>query len=328
MGWIYGIAGLRYWVPEAGKKQIDEVRKMLELNVIEKSMNAWSSPITLTDKPDNTVHFLNDIRKISVEIWGTPSGPRTPSGQGLVKPQEAKLWAIQDWQKMLTQVRSFLGLANYYRRFIPDFAMVVAPLTQLTTKTRIVKWTPAAEKAFGNLKRALCAFDVGLGTVLTQISGGEEHPVLYLRENCCQKRTNYAIVEKECLAIKWGPGNTQILPAWKEVHSTDRSLLQWMAHNKETNSRVTRWFLQPFNFSVFHTLEERHGKADALSQRDVFWFTLPRMADKGTSSRGRGVTFSYRVGCHITKWPGLAHTTPVSQFRGCVLWRTRPSQST
>lgn len=55
------------WVPEARKKPLidEEVRKMLELNVIEESKNAWSSPIILTDKPDNTVHFCNDFRKVN-----------------------------------------------------------------------------------------------------------------------------------------------------------------------------------------------------------------------------------------------------------------------
>lgn len=79
-------------------------------------------------------------------------------GRGLVKPQEAKLAAIQKWPKPLTkkQVRSFLG---HYRRFVPDFAGIAAPLTELTTKkhSRMVKCTPEAEETFGSLKRALCS---------------------------------------------------------------------------------------------------------------------------------------------------------------------------
>lgn len=86
--------------------------------------------------------------------WGAPSGGASSN----LRRQNS---AILDWPKPLTkkQVRSFLGLANYYRRFIPYFAMVAAPLTELTVKkhSRMVKWTPVAEEAFDNLKRALCS---------------------------------------------------------------------------------------------------------------------------------------------------------------------------
>ncbi|KAL2077884.1 hypothetical protein ACEWY4_027388 [Coilia grayii] len=85
-------------------------------------------------------------------------------GRGLVKPQDAKVRAIHDWPRPFTkkQVRSFLGLAGYYRRFIEGFATIAAPLTELTTKrhSRMVKWNPAAEEAFVGLKRALCSSPV------------------------------------------------------------------------------------------------------------------------------------------------------------------------
>ena len=422
-----------YRVPEARRKVIEEeVSKMLKLNVIEESKSAWSSPIVLVAKPDNTVRFCNDFRKLNavsefdaypmprvdelIESLGnarfittldltkgywqvplaaeskektafaTPGGlwqyrmlpfglsgapatfqrlmdqvlkphkeyaaaylddvviqspdwdshlPRVEKvlesireagltanpkkcklaysetnylgytiGRGLVKPQEAKLDAIQKWPKPLTkkQVRSFLGLANYYRRFIPDFAGIAAPLTELTTKkhSRMVKWSPEAEEAFGNLKRALCskpvlmapnfskefvvqadASEVGLGAVLSQIHEGEEHPVLYLSRKLLPRERNYATVEKEGLAIKWALETLRYyLLGRRFTLVTDHAPLQWMAKNKESNSRVTRWFLglQPFNFSVIHRPGRTHGNADALSRRDAFWssFTLPR----------------------------------------------------
>ena len=141
-------------------------------------------------------------------------------GRGLVKPQEAKLAAIQKWPQPLTkkQVRSFLGLANYYRRFIPEFAGIAAPLTELTTKKhlRMVKWSLEAEEAFGNIKRVLCskpvlmapnfskefvvqadASEVGLGAVLSQIHEGEEHPVLYLSRKLLPRERNYATWRKK-----------------------------------------------------------------------------------------------------------------------------------
>ena len=100
-----------------------------------------------------------------------------------------------------TQVRGFLGLTGYYRRFIPDGAIVAAPLTDLTRKSapNIVQWSEACNNAFKELKDLLCgssilsspdflkpfilqtdASDRGAGAVLGQIGeDGEEHPVGY-----------------------------------------------------------------------------------------------------------------------------------------------------
>ncbi|KAM9546682.1 uncharacterized protein ACWYII_036893 [Salvelinus alpinus] len=81
-------------------------------------------------------------------------------GKECVKPQVKKVEAIQDWPRPLTkkQVRTFVGLTSYYRRFIPHFASL-ASLTYLT-RSRLpaqVKWTEETEKAFQNLKGALCS---------------------------------------------------------------------------------------------------------------------------------------------------------------------------
>lgn len=81
-------------------------------------------------------------------------------GQGLVKPQEAKINSIKDWPRpsTKTQVKSFLGLANYYRRF----ATLVAPLTETTRKqhSRMVKWSEKMEESFAQPKRALTSHPV------------------------------------------------------------------------------------------------------------------------------------------------------------------------
>ena len=184
----------------------------------------------------------------------------------------------------------------------------------------MVKWTPAAEEAWSHLKRALCskpvltapdfsrefvvqadASEVGLGAVLSQVKEGEEHPVLYLSRKLLPREKNYATVEKECLAIKWALETLKYhLLGRRFTLVTDHSPLQWMAKNKETNSRVTRWFLslQPYNFSVIHRPGRRHGNADALSRRDAFWssFTLPRTA--GPGRRMCGITRGHVVEGH------------------------------
>ena len=218
-------------------------------------------------------------------------------GRGLVKPQEAKLRAIQDWPRPVTkrQVKSFIGLANYYRRFVPNFSDLVAPLTDLTAKKlpRMMKWSREAEEAFMGIKKALCAHpvltvpdlnkefvvqtdasEVGLGAVLSQVQKGEEHPILYSSRKLFLHERRYSTLEKECLAVKWALETLRYyLIGRKFTLVTDHAPLQWMARNKETNSRVTRWFLslQAFNFHVVHRAGRNHGNADALSRRDVLW---------------------------------------------------------
>ncbi|XP_041725027.1 uncharacterized mitochondrial protein AtMg00860-like [Coregonus clupeaformis] len=112
--------------------------------------------------------------------------------------QERKVQVVRDWPvpHTKTQVKSFLGLAGYYSRFIPNFAAIASPLTDLTRArlSKTVKWLDEAEAAFRRLKEAQCshpilvtpdfqvpmlvqmdAYDTGLGAVLSQVHDEEEH---------------------------------------------------------------------------------------------------------------------------------------------------------
>ncbi len=147
-------------------------------------------------------------------------------GRGLIKPQEKKVVAVRAAPRpgTKTQVRAFLGLAGYYRCFIPNFSSLAAPLTDMTRKGQPehVVWSPDAEEAFHGIKQALttepvlrtpdfgCPFllqtdtsETGLGAVLSQVQAGEEHPVLFISRKLTAAEKNYATVEKEALAVKW-----------------------------------------------------------------------------------------------------------------------------
>ncbi len=182
-----------------------------------------------------------------------------------------------------SHVWAFLGLGGYYRCFIPNFSSLAAPLTDLTRKGQPEKvcWTPEAEEAFRNVKTALtsepvlrapdfsCPFllqtdasDTGLGAILSQIQEGEEHPVLYISRKLTSAERNYATVEKKALAIKWAVLElSYYLLGRKFTLVTVHAPLQWMARPKNTNARVTRWFLvlQDFHFLMQH----RAGAANA-----------------------------------------------------------------
>ncbi len=124
-------------------------------------------------------------------------------GHGQVRPQIDKTAAIAACPRPKTkkEVRQFLGLAGYYRRFVPDYSKLTSPLTDLTKKEvpDTVPWTERCQQVFTQVKAALCggpllhspdfslpfllqtdASDRGLGAVLTQEIGGEERPVLYI----------------------------------------------------------------------------------------------------------------------------------------------------
>ena len=215
-------------------------------------------------------------------------------GSGQVKPQQTKIDAIEKWDKPKTKtdVKSFLGVTGYYRKFIANYADTAAPLSDLTRKSNPtnVVWTPESERAFQTLKETLCddsvlsmpdfskefvlqtdASDRGLGAVLSQIGvDGKEHPVVFLSRKLKSNEENYATIEKECLAIKWAIESLQYYLLGREFRVvTDHQPLKWLNEAKEKNKRLTRWSLdlQPFCFQVEHRKGRANGNADGLSRR-------------------------------------------------------------
>ena len=139
-----------------------------------------------------------------------------------LSPNLAKVQATQDWRipGSVTDFCSFLGLAGYYRRFISQFARIVAPLTNLTRKDHPFAWTLREGEAFQNLKDALIkapilqladpskefivttdASDFAVGAVLSQVWDDGEHPVAYKSRKMNAVEVIYATHERELLAV-------------------------------------------------------------------------------------------------------------------------------
>ena len=133
-----------------------------------------------------------------------------------------KLSAVEKFPtpKSQTNVRQFLGLAGYYRRFIEKFSARAKPLLDTLKKGLTFKWEKTQQVAFEDLKKALCsspvleypdfskkfilttdASDFALAAVLSQGKLGEEHPIAYMSKLLNSARKNYGTTEKECLAI-------------------------------------------------------------------------------------------------------------------------------
>ncbi len=213
-------------------------------------------------------------------------------GHGQVRPQIDKTAAVAACPSPKTkkEVRQFLGLAGYYRRFVPNFSDLTSPLTDLTKKEAPdpVQWTELCQQALTKVKAALCsgpllhspnfdlpfllqtdASDRGLGAVLAQVVGGEERPVLYLSQKLSKRETRYSTVEKECLAIRWAVLTLRYYLLGREFTlCSDHAPLQWLHRMKDTNARITRWYLalQPFKFKVVHRPGVQMAVADFLSR--------------------------------------------------------------
>lgn len=213
-------------------------------------------------------------------------------GHGVIRPQVGKVEAIKQAERPVTkkQVRSFLGLVGWYRRFIPNFSEKAVALTELTKKNKPNKlnWTADCERAFMDLKDALCeksvlqspefdqvftvqtdASQVGLGAVLLQGEQGHLRPIAFVSRKLLPRETRYSTVEKECLAVKWALDSFRYYLMGRRFKlETDHRALVWLGRMKDTNARITRWFLalQPFDFEVVYRTGSENCTADFLSR--------------------------------------------------------------
>ena len=212
-------------------------------------------------------------------------------GQGGVRPEQSKIQAVDKVSRPETKndVRAFLGMTGYYRRFVQNYAMIAEPLTELTRKNMPTKieWTGRAELAFQRLKKMLVsapllknpdftrtfilqtdASGVGVGAVLSQ-GEEEDYPVAYFSRKLLPRERAYSTVEKECLAIVLAVKHFRVYLLGRSfIVQTDHRALQWLHHFKEKNARLTRWswILQPYTFTVQHRKGQANANADALSR--------------------------------------------------------------
>jgi len=191
--------------------------------------------------------------------------------------------------KTKKQLKSFLGLANFYRNYIPQFATIVAPLTDLTKKRESMKdWGVIHVEAFRKIKGALSsqpvlklpkihepftirtdASDVGLGAVLLQDHEGILHPVMYASRSLSDRERRFSAVEKEGLAIVWALKKFEIYTYGQTFTlQTDNKAISHINEAKVNNNRIFRWamMLQEHRFTVKHISSVNCVGADYLSR--------------------------------------------------------------
>lgn len=190
------------------------------------------------------------------------------------------------------EVRRFLGTASWYRRFIPNFSSVAAPLNRLTSQGKKAPpfvWSEEADSAFNKLKDCLTsppilscpdfsepfqvhtdASDYGIGAVLTQILNGEEKVIAYMSKSLNSQERNYSATEREALAVLTAVEHWRCyLDSGREFDVfTDHSALKWFLNLNNPTGRLARWGirLSAFNFDIKHRRGKDNVVPDALSR--------------------------------------------------------------
>ena len=187
-------------------------------------------------------------------------------------------------------LRQFLGLSNYYRKFIKNYASIAEPLYKLLSKnSKSYVWNEQCQHSFDLLKQKLVsppiltypdfkvpfivstdASGTAIGGVLSQVQKGSEKVIAYWSRQLQKAERNYSTVEREALAV---------VCAIKEFYPylygfpftviTDHNPLTSLKGIKDTGGRLTRWlmFLQQFNFEIKYKKGSQHSNADALSRQ-------------------------------------------------------------
>ena len=203
----------------------------------------------------------------------------------------AKTSAIQEWPQPETvrDVRSFIGLCSYYRKFVKDFATIATPLHRLMEKEVCFEWDDESQEAFEKLKLALTsppilampnecdvfvldtdASDKCIGAVLSQRQEGEEKVIAYASKALSQCEKNYCVTRREMLAlVHFVKEFRPYLLGRRFVIRTDHAALRWLQKTPEPIGQQARWLesLSEYDFEIQHRAGKSHGNADALSRR-------------------------------------------------------------
>ena len=202
-----------------------------------------------------------------------------------------KISAITEWPapRNTAEIQSFLGLAGYYRKFVPNFAGITAPLTDLLRKDREFIWNPNHESSFQLIKHLLTSPPVlklpdfskpfilttdaslsAIGGVLAQEFSDGIHPICYESKKLNDTEKNYPIHELECYAIVHCFKKFRCYIEGSEVTvETDHMSLKYLQTQKNLSRRMTRWssFLQQFNFKIVYLKGTDNLVADAISRQ-------------------------------------------------------------
>lgn len=208
-----------------------------------------------------------------------------------ISPIEDKVQAIVDFPppRDLDSLKRFLGMSGYYRDFIPGFAELVKPLTDLTKKSRVFHWSSTCHEVFNIVKDKLmsapvlafpdydCQFilttdasNVGLGAVLSQYQQGRERVLSFASRPLTKAEVNYSATEKECLGVVWATEHFRhyLLGAEEFIIRSDHDPLRYLRSLPCPRGRLARWIglLEQYSYKMCYVPGKDIPHADALSR--------------------------------------------------------------
>lgn len=206
-------------------------------------------------------------------------------------PEKVEVVVNYPKPKTYREMKRFLGLTSWYRKFIKNFAGIAAPLHDLTvgkSKYNVLKWNTESESAFNELKNCLVSAPVlaipdftqpfsihcdasnfALGAVLTQEIEGESHPIAYVSRKLRGGEVNYHTTEKECLAVVFALDKFRpYIEGYKFKVYTDHNALIWLFRKENLENRLARWVakISQHDFETFYTKGKSNTVPDVLSR--------------------------------------------------------------
>ena len=213
-----------------------------------------------------------------------------------IQPMEDKVEAITNAPppRNVSELKSYLGMINYYQKFLTNLSSVLAPLHSLLNSKTHWHWGKDQQQAFEQSKsflkssRLLVHYDDkkelilacdasenGLGAVLShKMEDGSEHPISFASRTLTKAETNYSNLEREALAVIFGVKKFhQYLYGRQFIPETDHKPLESLFNEKKATpamaaARIQRWALTlaAYNYTIKYKPGIEHGNADALSR--------------------------------------------------------------
>lgn len=210
-----------------------------------------------------------------------------------IKPDVKKVECIQKFPvpKSVKELQAFLGLVNFYRRFISKMAHISAPLLKLLKKDESYVWTKRHQSAFDSIKSSLSgatllhqpdfelpfclatdASGTAIGACLSQTNSSGDVPIAFASRSLNAAERNYSTIEREMLAIYWSIKYFKhYLNGQHFTVKCDHKPLSFALKNVEDSKRLLKWnlYLSDFNFNIIYTKGNENVVADALSRINI-----------------------------------------------------------